>query len=481
MRALFDSTSQDCNGNGIPDECDISSASSSDVNGNGIPDECEPDCNGNLVPDDHDIAIGTSLDCNSNSVPDECDISDGISPDCDLNGVPDECDIAVGAPPDCGDLTVCNDIVDLTFKQDPEFGLIYKKLVNVEAADPFDGGDPGVFFAPTDLWKVTFRDKSFAGRPTPTPSPCDPQPADGLVHIRASNVLAQPVLTAFPPPPAIPTEVRARWTVALEQIEEEDLGDADIAAGFPLEPFVIELIIRSNGGENFLSLNANVRLTDDPSQLSVYRIELRTAAKLSGLPENQVLAVPWYFGVLLPNPLESEILMLADCLADVRLADPVHGTSIATHPGAMSMQWMSYYETDDPEGDLLFWGTRDIGNHLKPYLVYPEPGGLGFGVQYQPEDNLNVTGQEDLDGDGKPDGVTLPFDIVMTALQGDWYDAAQYYRDWAADPQWFWVPDELPGTPASSYSDVVFNADALGAVSLADCEEPPSGVPPGER
>ena len=29
---------------------------SSDCNGNGIPDECEPDCNGNGVPDDCDIA-----------------------------------------------------------------------------------------------------------------------------------------------------------------------------------------------------------------------------------------------------------------------------------------------------------------------------------------------------------------------------------------------------------------------------------------
>jgi hypothetical protein len=40
----------DCNGNGIPDECDIASLYSSDANGNGIPDECDPrqlagDCN----------------------------------------------------------------------------------------------------------------------------------------------------------------------------------------------------------------------------------------------------------------------------------------------------------------------------------------------------------------------------------------------------------------------------------------------------
>ena len=31
----------DCNGNGAPDECDIADGTSQDVNGNGIPDECE--------------------------------------------------------------------------------------------------------------------------------------------------------------------------------------------------------------------------------------------------------------------------------------------------------------------------------------------------------------------------------------------------------------------------------------------------------
>jgi hypothetical protein len=36
---------------------------------------------------------GTSPDCNGNGVPDECDIGEGASPDCQPNGVPDECEI----------------------------------------------------------------------------------------------------------------------------------------------------------------------------------------------------------------------------------------------------------------------------------------------------------------------------------------------------------------------------------------------------
>jgi hypothetical protein len=44
-----------------------------DCNSNCIPDLFEDDCNGNDVPDDCDIAAGTSIDCNTNGTPDECE------------------------------------------------------------------------------------------------------------------------------------------------------------------------------------------------------------------------------------------------------------------------------------------------------------------------------------------------------------------------------------------------------------------------
>jgi len=85
--------SEDCNANGVPDECDIEDGTSNDVNGNGIPDECEVDCNGNGVPDHWDIKKGTSEDCQPNGIPDECDIDDGASNDWNGNGIPDECEV----------------------------------------------------------------------------------------------------------------------------------------------------------------------------------------------------------------------------------------------------------------------------------------------------------------------------------------------------------------------------------------------------
>ena len=84
----------DCDGDGYGDACAIADGLSQDCNENGIPDECEGDCNGNGNPDDCDIDEGISTDCDENGIPDECD------PDCNVNGVADACDIANGTSED---------------------------------------------------------------------------------------------------------------------------------------------------------------------------------------------------------------------------------------------------------------------------------------------------------------------------------------------------------------------------------------------
>jgi hypothetical protein len=62
------------------------------------PDTGPADCNMNGVDDDDDIAGGTSLDCDGNGIPDECD------PDCDGDATPDACEDDTdgdGHPDDC--------------------------------------------------------------------------------------------------------------------------------------------------------------------------------------------------------------------------------------------------------------------------------------------------------------------------------------------------------------------------------------------
>ncbi|MCH8990898.1 MAG: hypothetical protein IIA44_03990, partial [Acidobacteria bacterium] len=58
------------------------------------------DCNQNHIPDWVDIANGTSQDCNGTGIPDECELEE----DCNYNGIPDDCDVdddGDGIPDDC--------------------------------------------------------------------------------------------------------------------------------------------------------------------------------------------------------------------------------------------------------------------------------------------------------------------------------------------------------------------------------------------
>ncbi|MCA9295081.1 MAG: hypothetical protein KC983_01165, partial [Phycisphaerales bacterium] len=50
------------------------------------------DCNGNGVPDDCDLASGDAIDCNANAIPDSCDIASGTSIDQNFNAIPDDCE-----------------------------------------------------------------------------------------------------------------------------------------------------------------------------------------------------------------------------------------------------------------------------------------------------------------------------------------------------------------------------------------------------
>lgn len=93
--------------NGVADSIDITVGTSQDCEPNGVPDECEMDCNNNGIGDLCDITSNFSQDCNVNDVPDECEFVDcnangaldscdvlgGQSQDCDGNGRPDECDV----------------------------------------------------------------------------------------------------------------------------------------------------------------------------------------------------------------------------------------------------------------------------------------------------------------------------------------------------------------------------------------------------
>ncbi len=78
----------DCNGNGVADSDDITDGTSDDFNGNGIPDECEADCTGDLDGDgDVDQAdLGILLAAYNNDAGGDLD-SDGDTDQADLGAL----------------------------------------------------------------------------------------------------------------------------------------------------------------------------------------------------------------------------------------------------------------------------------------------------------------------------------------------------------------------------------------------------------
>ena len=94
----------DCNANGVLDICE----SLDDCNGDGVPDVCDVDCNSDGLPD-----VCQSLpDCNGDGVPDQCQIKGN---DCDDNGVLDSCELEGRDCDGDGVLDLCQiqDIPDL--------------------------------------------------------------------------------------------------------------------------------------------------------------------------------------------------------------------------------------------------------------------------------------------------------------------------------------------------------------------------------
>lgn len=89
LTIYVDCLSADCNGNQVPDECDIAEGTSQDCQPNGIPDSCDlADCPAEEAP--------WCADCNGNSIPDGCDIAESTSQDLDGNQIPDDCELVAG-------------------------------------------------------------------------------------------------------------------------------------------------------------------------------------------------------------------------------------------------------------------------------------------------------------------------------------------------------------------------------------------------
>jgi len=83
----------DCNQNGVLDDKDVLNGFSDDCNGNRIPDECEIESDSPAPGGPFFCLFDCSPDCDKNGLPDTCD------PDSDLDLVIDGCDLCPGTAP----------------------------------------------------------------------------------------------------------------------------------------------------------------------------------------------------------------------------------------------------------------------------------------------------------------------------------------------------------------------------------------------
>lgn len=92
-----------------------------------------------------------------------------------------------------------------------------------------------------------------------------------------------------------------------------------------------------------------------------------------------------------------------------------------SYPGLLSMQLMTLSGED---GGLLVQ-CRDSGLLRKHFAVFGDGGGgLGLEVAHLPEVAAGVEAYE------------TPYDTVVSTFRGDWYTAAETYRDWALAQSW---------------------------------------------
>lgn len=82
----------DCNRNGIVDNLDVDAQTSLDCNGNRIPDECEIRESSTAPGGPYFCQLDCNRDCDNNGIPDDCQV------DSDADGVIDLCDECPGTP-----------------------------------------------------------------------------------------------------------------------------------------------------------------------------------------------------------------------------------------------------------------------------------------------------------------------------------------------------------------------------------------------
>ncbi|MCF6175245.1 MAG: DUF6259 domain-containing protein [Victivallaceae bacterium] len=145
-----------------------------------------------------------------------------------------------------------------------------------------------------------------------------------------------------------------------------------------------------------------------------YTVFYLTAPVIQGIyPENgelkeDRLAIPCFTGRLCLNPIENGILGKKERFQQNR--------------SGHSMQFDAYYNRQNG----LYLGCFDGEQNVKRYRYKTDKEtGLTWAMVHVPDNMKKV-----------PQIWETPYDTVIRCFQGDWYDAARIYRQWALKQQW---------------------------------------------
>ncbi|MEM7305891.1 MAG: DUF6259 domain-containing protein [Planctomycetota bacterium] len=302
--------------------------------------------------------------------------------------------------------TLCADDSTLTFREDPVLGLVIESIGDAQDYQAIE-------FAPTDLWELEFKN------------------AAGCVTVKPSTATGGTFSLC-----AYSSKIVATW----DGLSSPLLGG---------ETFDVEVKIKAKS--SFDEFHASVKVETDTPSSALFRVRFpRVEAVLSGTPASTRMSAPFAHGVLLPDPARNVTLVGP---SKINAFLPPCDAVTLVEPGLLSMQWWSLYDEAESDGALFFFGTKDEHGFRKEWMFDPIAVAPGLDrvrviLRNVPEDNIT------------PDGdFAQPYPFVMRALRGDWYDAAQHYRDWALDQPF---TEHGPIGENEDYSAIIRDSKMLG-------------------
>lgn len=212
------------------------------------------------------------------------------------------------------------------------------------------------------------------------------------------------------------------------------------SSGFPLGEITVTISLSLEEGSGTSVWRAQVWNATDRTVAAI-AYPLVTGLFTPGRPaEGEAIVYPWFGeGCVFRDPFPVvDNLPLKTGNGPDRPAVGL-GELHLTYPGAASMQFMAYYNTTAG----LYLATHDDGEQVKRFDVGPLPGlptrqegtsdGSGALQGTGGEPALFIT---HLVPERPGAGVEIPYETRLTVFLGDWYDAADLYKDWARRQWW---------------------------------------------